>query len=260
MTDESTEALRQERDHLSKALASRTAQLEAVTKEFEQFTYSISHDLKAPLRALEGFAQILVEDYAEKLDADGKRCIEILSNSAHKATLLIEDLLLLSRACRRPFTAVSCNLQEAAARKVAELQAEGTKARFRLETLPNVWADQDLLLTILDHLLRNAVKFSSRQTGPLIEIGGHDEADQTVFFVRDNGIGFDPKYLGRLFGVFQRLHNQDEYEGRGVGLALVQRLVNRHNGKIWAEGRPGAGATFYVALPHQEKLASQAPS
>lgn len=253
MTDELSDAVRAERDRLAKTLATRTAQLEAVTREFEQFTHSISHDLRAPLRALEGFAQILSEDYADKLDADGKRCIEILSSSAHKATLLIEDLLLLSRTCRKPLTPVMCDLREFAVAKIADLEAEGIKARFKIDELPKIWADPDALRAILDQLLRNAVKFSSKAPEPLVEIGGQDESSRTLFFVRDNGVGFDPKFAHRLFGVFQRLHPDDAFPGRGIGLAIVQRLVNRNSGKVWAEGRINAGATFYVAFPHPER-------
>ena len=253
MSEESIEAVHAERDQLAKNLANRTAQLDSVTREFEQFTHSISHDLRAPLRALEGFANILIEDYAGKLDADGKRCIEVLASSAHKASLLIEDLLALSRACRRPFHPVAVNLGEMMARKVAEAQAEGAKAKFRLEPLPEVWADPDLLGMILEQLIGNAVKFSSRQAEPVVEVGGEAEAQQTVFHVRDNGVGFDPKHGSRLFGVFQRLHVDQEFEGRGVGLALVQRLVNRHGGRVWAEANVNEGATFFVALPAREK-------
>lgn len=253
MIEESTDAGRVERDQLAKDLAIRTAQLESVTREFEQFTHSISHDLRAPLRALEGFANILIEDYADKLDADGKRCIEVLSSSAHKASLLIEDLLVISRACRKPFHPAMVDLQELATRKVAEAQAQGAKAKFRVETLPQVWADPELLGVIVEQLIRNAVKFSGGKPEPMVEFGGRAEEGQSVFYVRDNGVGFDQKHVSRLFGVFQKLHSEQEFEGRGVGLALVQRLVNRHGGKVWAEGKVNQGATFFVALPEKPR-------
>jgi light-regulated signal transduction histidine kinase (bacteriophytochrome) len=249
MTEESIDALRAERERLAGALAERSAQLEAISAEFEQFTQTVSHDLRAPLRALEGFAQILLEDYGGKFDADGKRCVETLASSARKASALIDDLHGFSRLCRKPFHPEVVDMRRLAAEKTAELKAEGTTAKFRLDALPEAWGDPDLLDAILEQLLRNAVKFSARQARPSIEISGRSEKGSTIYAVRDNGAGFDPKYAGRLFGVFQRLHEDKEFEGRGIGLATVQRLVHRHGGKVWAEGKVNAGATFFFSLP-----------
>jgi light-regulated signal transduction histidine kinase (bacteriophytochrome) len=249
MTEESIEGLRAERDRLACALADRSEQLEAVTKEFELFTQTLSHDLRAPLRALEGFAQILLEDYADKLDADGKRCVQTLVTGAHTASLLIEDLHVLSRLCRKPFHPAVIDMRRLAGQKADELKAEGAAAQFRIDALPEAWGDLDLVGAILEELLRNAVKFSRRQTRPSIEISGVSESGRTVYAVRDNGIGFEPKYADRLFGVFQRLHDDKEFEGRGIGLATVQRLVHRHGGKVWAEGKANAGAAFFFSLP-----------
>jgi light-regulated signal transduction histidine kinase (bacteriophytochrome) len=249
MTEESIDALRAERDCLACALADRTAQLEATIKEFEQFTQTVSHDLRAPLRALEGFAQILLEDYAEKFDGDGKRCVETLAAGAHKASALIEDLHGFARLSRKPFHPVIVDVRGLAEQKAGELKAEGAAAEFRFDTMPEAWGDPDLLEAILEELLRNAVKFSRRQPRPSIEVTGKSGPADTVYSVRDNGIGFDPKYASRLFGVFQRLHEEKDIEGRGIGLATVQRLVHRHGGRVWAEGNLDAGATFFFALP-----------
>jgi light-regulated signal transduction histidine kinase (bacteriophytochrome) len=249
MSEESTAALRAQCDQLTRALAERTAQLEAATREFEQFAYSVSHDLRAPLRAIEGFAQILSEDYANNLDADGKRCVGILASGAHKASLLIEDLLALSRLCRKPYQPDVVNMNELTAQKIQELGSMAGKAQFRVGALPEAWADVTWLGLAMEQLLRNAAKFSRGQEHPEIEIGGISEAQQTIYHVRDNGAGFDQKYADRLFGVFQRLHSDEEFEGRGVGLAIVQRVMQRHNGKAWAEGKVGQGATIYFSLP-----------
>jgi light-regulated signal transduction histidine kinase (bacteriophytochrome) len=251
MTEESIEALRAERDRLARALDERSAQVEAVSKEFEMFSQTLSHDLRAPLRALEGFAQILLEDYGDKFDADGKKCVQTLASGAHHATALIEDLHGYLRLCRRPFQPEVVDMRRLAGQKADELKGEGAAAKFRIDALPAAWGDPDLLGAVLEELLRNAVKFSRRQARPSIEISGTSESGRTVYSVRDNGIGFDPKYAGRLFGVFQRLHDDKEFEGRGIGLATVQRLVHRHGGKVWAEGKPEAGAAFFFSLPMQ---------
>jgi light-regulated signal transduction histidine kinase (bacteriophytochrome) len=249
MTEESIDTVRAERDRLACALADRSTQLEAMAKEFDQFTQTLSHDLRAPLRALEGFAQILVEDYGGKLDADGKRCVATLASGAHKASALIEDLHGFSRWCRKPFHPAVIDLRRLAEEKAGELKAEGTAAKFRIDSMPEAWGDPDLLAAILEELLRNAVKFTRRQAQPSIEISGRSENGRAVYSVRDNGIGFDPRYAGRLFGVFQRLHEEKDIEGRGIGLATVQRLVHRHGGAVWAEGKVNAGAAFFFSLP-----------
>jgi len=248
MTKESIDTLRVERDSLAGALAERSAQLEAVTKEFEQFTQTVSHDLRAPLRALEGFSQILMEDYGEKLDADGTRCVQTLVASARKASSLLDDLHTYSRWCRKPFQPVVVNMEKLAAQKAEELKLDGATANFNIGPLPEAWGDPDMLDAIWQQLLGNAVKFTKGRKSPAIEVSGRCENGNTIYTVQDNGAGFDPKYASRLFGVFQRLHDEKEFEGRGIGLATVQRLVHRHGGKTWAEGEVNAGATFSFSL------------
>jgi len=234
---------------LEKQLRERTAQLEAVTKEFEQFSHSVSHDLRAPLRAMEGFAQILLEDYGCKLDDEGKRCIEVLASSAHKATQLLEDLLTLSRLFRKPFTPVRIAMGDVVKQKLIELQTEAGVARIQVGPLPEAWADPELIGQVWTNFLENAIKFSRGSAQPEIEIAGRDEGERVVYWVRDNGVGFDPKYINRLFGVFQRLHSESEFPGRGVGLAVTRRIILRHSGEVWASGKINEGATFYFALP-----------
>jgi light-regulated signal transduction histidine kinase (bacteriophytochrome) len=249
MTDESIDALRAERDRLAAALADRSAQLETISKEFEQFSQTVSHDLRAPLRALEGFAQILVEDYGEKFDADGQKCLETLASSARKASALLDDLHMYARLCGKPFHPTLINMERLAAKKADEQKAEGAAATFSIDAMPEAWGDPDMLETILEQLLGNAVKFTRPQQSPSITISGRRENGSTIYAVRDNGVGFDPRYAGRLFGVFQRMHDEKEFEGRGIGLAAVQRLVHRHGGKVWAEAKENAGATLYFSLP-----------
>jgi light-regulated signal transduction histidine kinase (bacteriophytochrome) len=251
MTEQPIDSLRAERDLLACALAERSAQLEAVSKEFEMFTQTLSHDLRAPLRALEGFAQILLEDYGDKFDDEGTKCVQTLVSGAHNASALIDALHSYARLCQLPFQPAVIDMQRLAGQKADELKAEGAAAEFRIDALPAAWGDADLLRAVLEELLRNAVKFSRRQAHPLIEVTGAAESGRTVYAVRDNGVGFDPKYASRLFGVFQRLHFDKEFEGRGIGLAKVQRLVHRQGGKVWAEGTPNAGAAFFFSLPLQ---------
>jgi light-regulated signal transduction histidine kinase (bacteriophytochrome) len=240
-----------DRATLEKELRAKTAQLEAVAREFEQFSHSVSHDLRAPLRALEGFAQILVEDYSPKLDEEGRHCVNVLAASAHKATLLLEDLLTLSRLFRKPFAPAPVNMGALVAERVRELAGETGAAKIHIDSLPNASADAALIGQAWTHLLENALKFSRGQAEPKIEVIGRDEPERVVYGVRDNGVGFEPKYSSRLFGVFQRLHGDNEFPGRGIGLAVVKRIVTRHGGEVWAEGRPKEGATFYFSLPKQ---------
>jgi light-regulated signal transduction histidine kinase (bacteriophytochrome) len=242
---------------LEKQLRERTAQLEAVTKEFEQFSYSVSHDLRAPLRAMEGFAQILVEDYGPQLGEEGKRCVEILEASAHKATMLLEDLLTLSRLFRKPFAPAKLDMAALVAQRWEELRGEAGPVKIQIDALPEGWADAALLGQLWTNLLENAIKFSRGQAQPLIEVSGREDAGRVVYAVRDNGVGFDPKYVTRLFGVFQRLHGETEFPGRGIGLAVAKRIALRHGGEIWAEGRLKDGATFYFALPKMNEAAQK---
>jgi len=255
MLEDTIKALQDERDLLARDLRERTAQLEALTGELQQFTYAVSHDLRAPLRAMEGFARILLEDYPAKLDADGKRALEVILASARKSALLIEDLTTLSRVCGKPFAPACVKMEELAQEKIAKLREDAPTAVFAVGHLPETWGDKDLLAVVWEQLIRNSVKFSRQKNRPAITITGRTEGRQTVYQVRDNGVGFDPTRASRLFGLFQKLHEETEFEGRGVGLAMVRRLVHRHGGETWAEGKVNKGATFFFSLPLRESAA-----
>jgi light-regulated signal transduction histidine kinase (bacteriophytochrome) len=249
MSSELTEAEQLDPEQLARLLRERTAQLEAVNKEFEEFSHSISHDLRAPLRALEGFSQILVEDYGAQLDDEAKRCLEIIASSSRKASLLIEDLLVLSRLNRQELKPVPINMGDLAKSIIADMQISANRVDFRIKEMPNLTADPAMVKQVLRQLVDNAVKFSSHQERPLIEIGGRSEPPHNAYYVRDNGVGFDMKYSSRLFGVFQRLHAEQEFEGRGIGLAIVKRIVHRLGGEVGAESKLGESATFFFSLP-----------
>src|SRR3954470_13448540 len=203
---------RREIERLKKALEARTAQLQAVNKDFEQFAYSVSHDLRAPLRALEGFSKILLEDYGDKVDSEGKRCLEILVGSAHKASVMIEDLLVISRLTRRPYAPTMMNMDDIANECIKVLPVKPGEVHFKVHSMPQAWGDVGLTTEIVQRLLDNAVKFSRKKTDRRIEIGGGAVGDKNAYWIRDNGVGFDMKYVGRLFGVFQRLHSEQEYD------------------------------------------------
>jgi light-regulated signal transduction histidine kinase (bacteriophytochrome) len=252
MPEDTTKALEKERDLLARDLRECSAQLQALTTELQQFTYAVSHDLRAPLRAMEGFAQILLEDHSAQLDAEGKRALEIILVSARKTAVLIEDLTVLSRLCGKPLASASVKMDELVQGKIAQLREEGATAVFAVGHLPEAWGDKDSLAVVWEQLLKNAVKFTRRRSRPAITVNGRDEGRQTVYEVRDNGVGFDPKRASRLFNLFQKLHEEPEFEGRGVGLAMVRRIIHRHGGSAWAEGKVNKGATFFFSLPRRE--------
>jgi light-regulated signal transduction histidine kinase (bacteriophytochrome) len=234
-------------------VAERTAQLEAANKELEAFSYTVSHDLRAPLRAVDGFTRILLEEYAPQFDAEGRRFCGLISNNTRRMGELIDDLLAFSRLGRAKMHPAPVDMASLANATFLELTALSERARidFHLEPLPPATGDPALLRQVWANLLANAVKFSAKKERPSIEVRGVQQGGAVVYSIRDNGAGFDMRYVDKLFGVFQRLHNVREFEGTGVGLAIVQRIVHRHGGRVWAEGAPGEGATFYFTL-HQE--------
>jgi len=236
--------------HLNEALAQRTAELEATNKELEAFAYSVSHDLRAPLRAIDGFSQALMEDYLDKLDEVGRDYLTRVQAAAQRMGELIDGLLGLARLARLELNRESVDLSALAA-LVAQRLREGDPNRdveFSIAEGARVEGDRRLLEVALQNLLSNAWKFSAKQPRARIEFGARRENGKRVFFVRDNGAGFDMAYAGNLFGPFQRLHTHDEFEGHGIGLATVQRVIRRHGGRIWAEGEVGKGATFSFTL------------
>jgi len=244
------QALLRLNDELEDRVRRRTAQLQASNDELQAFTHSVSHDLRVPLRAISGFGQILSEDYGPRLDDEGRRLLGVISGSVERMNELINSLLGLSRATRQEMILQSCDMRalaEAAWRDVSTDESPGVS--LSLGELPGAAVDPVLMRQVWVNLLANAIKYSQRAAAPAIEVTGSRSEDRLRYEVRDNGVGFDPAYSHKLFSVFQRLHGNDEFEGVGVGLALVQRIISRHGGQVWAEGRPGQGATFSFSLP-----------
>ncbi|MBI5385310.1 MAG: PAS domain S-box protein [Verrucomicrobia bacterium] len=236
---------------LEQRVVERTAQLAAANKELEAFSYSVSHDLRAPLRVIDGFTGILAEDYGSKFDAEGQRVLGIVCSEAKRMGQLIDDLLMFSRIGRQAQQPVPINM-ETLARSVYEecaALAPERRLRFTLQPLPPAQGDRAMLRQALANLLANAIKYTRPRALAEIEMGGRVEGHEAVYYVKDNGVGFDMRYAGKLFGVFQRLHTEDEFEGTGVGLALVQRVIHRHGGRVWAEGELEKGSVFYFTLP-----------
>ncbi|WP_439621016.1 sensor histidine kinase [Gemmata sp.] len=240
---------------LEDRVAQRTAQLEAATKEMEAFSYSVSHDLRAPLRALDGFSDELLRSYPGKvLDDRGQHYLRRLRSGTQRMGQLIDDMLLLSRLNRGELRREGVDLTAVAGEVAAELRAREPARQVTFDIEPGLSAagDAGLLRVALENLLGNAWKFTSKAPAATVAVGRTATANGPAFFVRDDGAGFDMAHADKLFGAFQRLHSEREFPGNGVGLAIVQRAVNRHGGRVWAEGRPGAGATFYFTIPEGE--------
>jgi signal transduction histidine kinase len=240
---------------LEQRVAERTAQLEGVNRELEAFSYSVSHDLRAPLRHIDGFITLLQKRSAGALDEQSRHYMETIASSARRMGALIDDLLSFSRMGRVEMSRTRVALEAVVREVLAELEPEthGRVIEWVVAPLPEVVGDRAMLRTAVFNLVANALKFTRTRARARIEIGcragSPSEASETVFFVKDNGVGFEMKYAQKLFGVFQRLHSREEFEGTGIGLANVRRVVARHEGRVWAEGVPGEGATFWVALP-----------
>ena len=225
--------------------------LTVANKELEGFSYSISHDLRSPLRAIDGFAVMLQEDCAATVNEDGRRYIAVIRDNASRMSALIDDLLKFSRLGRHRLQASEAETAAIVNKAREEALAAHPEAvtQFDIQPLPKSHGDASLLHQVWVNLIANAIKYSGHVANPRVEIGGDVVGAETRFFVRDNGTGFDMKFVDKLFGVFQRLHGPDEFPGTGVGLAIVQRIVARHGGRVWAEGEVGKGATFYFTLP-----------
>ena len=238
---------------LEQRVAERTAQLQAANVELESFSYSVSHDLRAPLRHILGFLELLQKDPGSTFSEKGLQHAAKIARSANRMGNLIEDLLAFSRIGQSVLVKANLNLDRLVRETLGDFTAElaGRKVVWLIHPLPQVRADRALLRMVLVNLISNAVKFTAARAEARIEIdcapGGQGE---TVIFIRDNGVGFDPKYTEKLFGVFQRLHSRDEFEGTGIGLANVQRIIQRHGGRVWAEGVLDGGATFYFSIPN----------
>jgi light-regulated signal transduction histidine kinase (bacteriophytochrome) len=230
--------------------------LRAANQELEAFSYSVSHDLRAPLRSIDGFSQALLEDYADKLDRDGKVHLERVRAAAQRMALLIDDLLNLSRVARHEMRQENLDLSELARSVAADLARREPQRHVDVTVAPNLTAQGDMRLmrSVFENLIGNSWKFTSKRESARIEVGLIQIDGTAAFFVRDNGAGFDQAHAGRLFGAFQRLHGMAEFPGTGVGLASVQRIIHKHGGRIWAQGAVGKGATFYFTLPKPMSL------
>jgi len=247
---QSQDALDKTNAQLEQRVSERTAQLQATNKELDAFAYSVSHDLRAPLRSLEGFSHALMDDYADKLDETGRGYLKRIQAGSVRMSELIDALLKLSRITRSDLTMIPVKIGEMAAEIAKDLQEvdPDRNVEFRINTGLTTIADSTMIKSVMENLLGNSWKFTGKTGKALIEFGVIDANGQQVFFVRDNGVGFNMEYVNRLFGAFQRLHRHDEFEGTGIGLATVQRIILLHGGRIWAEGAEGKGAAFYFTL------------
>jgi PAS domain S-box-containing protein len=249
---ESEERYRNLSEELEQKVDRRTSELKSAVSEIEAFSYSVSHDLRAPLRAIEGFSEILLEEHADTLTAEGKRLLQIVRKNTLHMSQLIDDLLAFSRIARKDFVKRRVPMDDLARLVSEDLHHAHPATQVSIPHLPDAFGDAPLLRQVWTNLLSNAFKFSRHNPDASIEMGAEEKANEIIYRIRDNGVGFDMQYVDKLFGVFQRLHNLDEFEGTGVGLAIVQRIIHKHGGQTWAEGKLNEGATFYFSLPKME--------
>jgi PAS domain S-box-containing protein len=255
------EEIRKLNAELERRVEERTAELARANRELESFSYSVSHDLRTPLRAIDGYARMLHEDYHDQLDQEARRLLHTIRVNTARMNELISDLLSFSRLSRLPLEAdTNVDLSTLARQTVEEIVPEDVRRNmtFQVEPTTPVRVDPAMIRQVLQNLLSNAVKFTAPRREPRIDFGGYSENQREVFFVRDNGVGFDMRYAGKLFGVFQRLHHQDEFDGTGVGLAIVKRVIERHGGEVWAESDLNRGSTFFFTIPRSSQPAGAA--
>jgi light-regulated signal transduction histidine kinase (bacteriophytochrome) len=247
---EKTETLNEFNQNLEKMVADRTKELETVNKELESFSYSVSHDLRAPVRAIHGYINIFMEDYGEQLDEEGKKLIHIIEKNGKKMGMLIDDLLAFSQLGRKELIKTNVSMEQTVKEIWEDLYKPEQERSITLDMkpLPDAYAEKSTIRQVWINLISNALKYTKKQKETLIQISGEEKDGGIVYSIKDNGSGFDMEFYKKLFGVFQRLHSQEEFEGTGVGLAIVERIVQKHGGKIWAEGKVNEGATFYFTL------------
>ncbi len=241
-------------NEMNEKLTKRTEKLEDANQELEAFAYSVSHDLRAPLRAIDGFSRIVIEDYEDKLDDEGKRFLNIIRENTQKMGQLIDDILLLSRASRQEMEFTKIDMEELVKRVYEEQKAssQAQNVELKLKTLPPSYGDLVLIQQVLNNLIANSLKFTEPKNERVIEVGSTNGKTEIIYYVKDNGVGFDMNYQAKLFGLFQRLHSTNEFEGTGVGLSIVQRVIRRHGGSVWGEGELNEGATFYFSIPKNQ--------
>ena len=243
-----TRTLNQFNQELENKVNERTMELGAAYKELESFSYSVSHDLRAPLRALNGYSKIILEDYGSELNDDVRKLLGNIQFNSQKMGTLIDDLLSFSKLGKKEITKKEIDIKEMVT-KVVEETGSNYRAKIQIDSLPKVMGDYSLLYQVWINLTSNALKYSAKKDNPEITIGSTSSGSETIFFIKDNGAGFDMKYYNKLFGVFQRLHDTKDFEGTGIGLAIVNRIITKHRGRVWAEGKLEEGSTFYFALP-----------
>ncbi|WP_183360617.1 sensor histidine kinase [Geomonas limicola] len=236
---------------LERRVEVRTAELQATIRDLQTFSYSVSHDLRSPLRSINSFASMLLEDYGARLDEEGQRLLGSILRRTVSMGALIDDLLNFTKNSRLQLSLQVIDMTALARESVDKLQGNGIggQTEFKIAVLPTARGDRAMIAQVLENLLGNAAKFSGNAGHPVVEVGCQVQEQALVYFVRDNGIGFEMKYADTIFGVFQRLHTSEDFEGTGVGLAIVEQVITKHGGKVWAEGRPGEGATFFFLLP-----------
>ncbi|MEJ7558459.1 MAG: ATP-binding protein [Pedobacter sp.] len=236
---------------LEQKIVERTSQLEAANQELESFSYSVSHDLRSPLRAINGFTQVLAEDYADKFDDDGRMVMEEIIANSKRMGQLIDNLLEFSHIGKQKLSIANVNMKALINTVVTELQQQELHRTIEVSILrlTNSQGDPNLIKQVLINLISNAFKYTGKKARAKVEIGSYTEAGQVIYYVKDNGVGFDMRYYDKLFGVFQRLHSNNEFEGTGVGLAIIHRIIAKHSGKVWAEAKVDEGACFYFSLP-----------
>jgi light-regulated signal transduction histidine kinase (bacteriophytochrome) len=236
----------------------RTAQLENAVKDLEGFSYSVSHDLRAPLRAIDNYSGFLLDDYADSLDAEGRRLLTVVRDNTGRMSRLIDDILTFSRAGRRELALVSLDMAGLFREVFEELRASAgeRKVELTVEALPPACADAASMRQVAANLLSNAIKFTRDRPVGNITVRGGSNGPEVSYAVADNGAGFDPRYTGKLFGVFQRLHGR-EFEGTGIGLAIVKRVIDKHGGRVWAQGALDRGAEFHFTLPRREPCSTE---
>ena len=257
---EAEEEVRRHQEHLEELVRERTVELEKVNDELlasyqdmESFSYSASHDLRSPLIVIDGFSRILLEDYGDKLDDSGRQLLNSIRENTGKMAQLIEDLLAFSRVSTKELKKTVIDMKALAERTFGEVKADhgGRQIELRVDDILPACGDPPMVRQVFVNLLSNALKFTAKRAGAVIEIGGGKDEYGNVYFVKDNGVGFDMQYSSKLFRLFHRAHSHKEYKGTGVGLAVVKRIIEKHGGRVWAEGEPGSGATFYFSLPDE---------
>jgi light-regulated signal transduction histidine kinase (bacteriophytochrome) len=234
------------------------ARLERANKDMESFTYAASHDLRSPLIAITGFSRILREDYADNIDEKGKDLLSRIEASAKKMSQLIDDLLSFGRVSTREIKRSEVDMEKLAGNVFEDLKPliGQRHIRFEVNGLPPAFGDLPMLRQVIVNFVTNALKFTRTRETPLIEVGGRTEGKENIYFVRDNGVGFDRELSERLFGMFQRIHSSQQFEGTGIGLFMIKRIIEKHGGRVWAEGEPDKGATFYFSLPHRDAVST----